>query len=155
MDGGLWHCTEDRDQDHPQEKEMQKSKMAVWGGHTNSCEKKRSERQREKDSGVSNFLQPPPGFSVHGIFQARTLKWVAISFSNSWKLKVKVKSLSRIWLFETPWTVTYQAPPSMEFSRQEYWSCHFLLRGCSWPGDWTWVSHIAGRSFTVWATSRS
>ena len=47
MDGGLWHCTGDRDQDHPQEKEMQKSKMAVWG-LTNSCEKKRSERQRRK-----------------------------------------------------------------------------------------------------------
>ena len=48
MDGGLWHCTGDRDQDHPQEKEMQKSKMAVWEGLTNSCEKKRSEKQRRK-----------------------------------------------------------------------------------------------------------
>ena len=45
MDGGSWHCIGDRDQDHPQEKEMQKGKMAVWGGLTNSCEKKRSERQ--------------------------------------------------------------------------------------------------------------
>ena len=48
MDGGSWHCTGDRDQDCPQEKEMQKSKMAVWGGLTNSCEKKRSEKQRRK-----------------------------------------------------------------------------------------------------------
>ena len=48
MEGGLWHCTEGRDQDHPQEKEMQKSKMAVWGSLTNSCEKKRSKRQRRK-----------------------------------------------------------------------------------------------------------
>ena len=48
MDGGLWHCIGDRDQDNPQEKEMQKSKMAVWGGLTNSCEKKRSEKQRRK-----------------------------------------------------------------------------------------------------------
>ena len=48
MDRGLWHCTEDRDQDHPQEKEMQKSKMAVLGGLTSSCEKKRSEKQRRK-----------------------------------------------------------------------------------------------------------
>ena len=48
MDGGLWHCTGHRDQDHPQEKEMQKSKMAVWEGLTNSCEKKRSEKQRRK-----------------------------------------------------------------------------------------------------------
>jgi len=48
MDGGSWHCTGDRDQDHPHGKEMQKSKMAVWGGLTNSCEKKRSEKQRRK-----------------------------------------------------------------------------------------------------------
>ena len=48
MNRGLWHCTGDRDQDHPQEKEMQKSKMAVWGGLTNSCEKTRSEKQRGK-----------------------------------------------------------------------------------------------------------
>ena len=64
----------------------------------------------------------PPGFPVPGIVQARTLKWVAISFSNAWKGKVKVKSLSRIQLYETPWSAAYQAPPSMGFSRQEYWS---------------------------------
>ena len=64
----------------------------------------------------------PPGFSVPGIFQARTLEWVAISFSNAWKLKVKVKSLSRVRPSATPWTAAYQAPPSMGFSRQEYWS---------------------------------
>ena len=76
MDRGSWHCTGDRDQDHPQGKEMQKSKMAVWGGLTNSCEKKRR----------------------------------------------KVKSLSHVWLSATPWTVAYQASPSMGFFRQEYWS---------------------------------
>ena len=64
----------------------------------------------------------PPGSAVPGILQARTLEWVAISFSNSWKWKVKVKSLSRARLFATPWTAAYQAPPSMGFSRQEYWS---------------------------------
>ena len=64
----------------------------------------------------------PPGFSVHGILQARTLEWVAISFSNAWKWKVKVKSLSHVRLLVTPWTAAYQAPPSMGFSRQEYWS---------------------------------
>ena len=46
----------------------------------------------------------------------------AISFSNAWKWKVKVKSLSHVLLFATPWTAAYQAPPSMGFSRQEYWS---------------------------------
>ena len=47
-DGGLWHCTGDRDEDHPHGKEMQKDKMVVWGGLTNSCEMKRSEKQRRK-----------------------------------------------------------------------------------------------------------
>ena len=64
----------------------------------------------------------PPGFPVPGILQARTLEWVAISLSNTWKWKVKVKLLSRVWLLATPWTAAYQAPPSMGFSRQEYWS---------------------------------
>ena len=64
----------------------------------------------------------PPGSPVAGIFQARILEWVAISFSNAWKWKVKVKSLSRVQLLVTPWTIAYQAPPSMRFSRQEYWS---------------------------------
>ena len=64
----------------------------------------------------------PPGSPVPGILQARTLEWVAISFSNAWKWKVKVKSLSRVRFFATPWTAAYQAPPSMGFSRQEYWS---------------------------------
>ena len=64
----------------------------------------------------------PPGSPVPGILQARTLEWVAISFSNAWKWKVKVKLLSCVWLFATPWTAVYQAPPSMGFSRQEYWS---------------------------------
>ena len=64
----------------------------------------------------------PPGSPVPGILQARTLEWVAVSFSNAWKWKVKVKSLSRVRLFATPWTAAYQAPPSVGFSRQEYWS---------------------------------
>ena len=64
----------------------------------------------------------PPGSPVPGILQARTLEWVAISFSNAWKWKVKVKSLSLVRLLATPWTAAYQAPPSMGFSRQEYWS---------------------------------
>ena len=64
----------------------------------------------------------PPGSDVLGILQARTLEWVAISFSNAWKWKVKVKSLSRVRLLATPLTAAYQAPPSMGFSRQEYWS---------------------------------
>ena len=64
----------------------------------------------------------PRGSPIPGILQARTLEWVTISFSSAWKWKVKVKTLSRIRLLVTPWTVAYQAPLSMGFSRQEYWS---------------------------------
>ena len=64
----------------------------------------------------------PPGSPGSGILQARTLEWVAISFSNAWKWKLKVKSFNRVRLFATPWTAAYQAPPSMVFSRQKYWS---------------------------------
>ena len=100
----------------------------------------------------------PPGYPVPGILQARTLEWVAISFSSARKWKVKVKSLSRVRLFATPRTAAYQAPPPMEFSRQEYWSgvpspspfqCvrsfksfltgslfHGLCVGRTWRGQW-------------------
>ena len=75
---------------------------------------------------VSYSVRPidgsPPGSPISGILQARTLEWVAISFSSAWKWKVKVKSFSRVRLLATPWTVAHQAPPSMGFSRQEYWS---------------------------------
>ena len=64
----------------------------------------------------------PPGFAISGILQARTLEWVAISFSNAWKGKVKVKSLSRVRPSTTPWTGAFQALLSLGFSRQEYWS---------------------------------
>ena len=67
-----------------------------------------------------------PGSPFPGILQARTLEWVAISFSNAWKWKVKGKSLSHVRLFATPWTAAYQVPPSMGFSRQEYWSGHVM-----------------------------
>ena len=64
----------------------------------------------------------PPGSPIPGILQARTLEWVTMSFSSAWKWKVKVKSLSCVRLLVTSWTAAHQAPPSMGFSRQEYWS---------------------------------
>ena len=64
----------------------------------------------------------PPGSPIPRILQARTLEWVAISFSNAWKWNVKGKSLSRIRLLVTPWTAAHLTSPSMGFSRQEYWS---------------------------------
>ena len=72
----------------------------------------------------------PPGSSIHGVSQARILEWVAISFSNARKWRVKVKSLSRVWLSATPWTAAHQAPPSMGFSRQKSTGvgCHCLLQ---------------------------
>ena len=65
-----------------------------------------------------------PGSSIHGIFQARVLEWGAIAFSLKYLTSTQycAQSLSRVQLFVTPWTVAYQAPPSMGFSRQEYWS---------------------------------
>jgi len=92
----------------------------------------------------------PPGSPVPGILQARILEWVAISFSNAWKWKVKVKLLSHVRLLATPWTAAYQAPLSMGFSRQEYWSGvplpkHTLLQveklelEKEQPGCWVWV----------------
>ena len=77
-----------------------------------------------------------PGSPIPGILQARTLEWVAISFSNATKWKVKLKLLSRVQPSATPWTAAFQAPPSMGFSRQEYWSgvplpspLFFLVKG--------------------------
>ena len=81
----------------------------------------------------------PPGSPVPGILQVRTLEWVAISFSNAWKWKVKVKSLSCVQPSAAPWTAAFQAPPSMRFSRQEYWS------GVPLPSP----SFLAGRLFTT------
>jgi len=69
----------------------------------------------------------PPDSPIPGILLARILEWVAIPFSNEWKWKVKVKLLSHAWLLATPWTAAYQAPLSMGFSRQEYWSVLPLL----------------------------
>ena len=71
---------------------------------------------------VRPHRQQPTSSPIPGILQATTLEWVAISFSNAWKWKVKVKSLSHVRLLATPWTAAYQAPLSMGFSRREYWS---------------------------------
>ena len=85
----------------------------------------------------------PPGSPVPGIPQARTLEWVAISFSNAWKWKVKVKLLSRIRLLATPWTAAYQAPRSMGPSRQEYWS------GVPLPSPMIYLSNSTTRCLPV------
>ena len=77
----------------------------------------------------------PPGSFIPGILQARILEWVAISFSNAWKWRVKVKSLSRVQLLAAPWTAAYQALPPMGFSRQEYWSGS-PLPSPRWTLDW-------------------
>ena len=88
----------------------------------------------------------PPGSPVPGILQARTLKWVAISFSNAWKWKMKVKSLSCVQLLAAPWTAAYQAPPSMGFAKQKYWS-GLPLSSPSIRTRWTIIFRKEDRSF--------
>ena len=102
----------------------------------------------------------PPGSPVPGILQARTLEWVAISFSNAWKWKVKVKSLSHTWLLATPWTAARQAPPFMGYSRQEYWSgvplpsLPIVLSILIFPGPISNLgSHIASSCHVSWSLS--
>ena len=95
--------------------------------HTNTYVKKKIHAAAAKSlQSCPTLCDPtdgsPPGSPIPGILQARTLEWVAISFSNAWKWKVKVKPLSRVRRFATPWTAAYQAPPPVGFSRQEYWS---------------------------------
>ena len=117
-------------------------KLWMWGLDTLSVskikeERERKERQREgrehRAAAAAKLLQScptlcdpidgsPPGSTVPGILQARTLEWVAIFFSSAWRWKEKVKSLSHVWLLVTPWTVAHQPPPSKGFYRQEYWS---------------------------------
>ena len=87
----------------------------------------------------------PPGSPVPGIPQARTLEWVAISFSNAWKWKVKVKSVNHVRLLATPWTAAHQAPPSMGFSRQEYWS------GLPLPSPMSGLGHLSWRGSPIWS----
>ena len=84
----------------------------------------------------------PPSSPVPGILQARTPEWVAISFSNAWKWKVKVKSLSHVRLLATPRTAAYQAPLSMRFSRQEYWSGVLLPSPILLPVPLKWERKI-------------
>ena len=92
----------------------------------------------------------PPGSPVPGVLQARTLEWVAISSSSARKRKVKVKSFSRVRLFVTPWTAAHQAPPSMGFSRQEYWSGVPLPSpfSCLLLAKWTIVLHPPNNGVT-------
>ena len=116
-----------------------------------------------------------PGSSIHGIFQARVLEWGVMypycqlnKVQTPWHsghfrrqvdlnvtehcVMVVVQSLSHVQLLATPWTVAYQDPPSMGFSRQEHWSAISFSRRSSQPRDWTRVSHIVGRRFILWAT---
>ena len=89
----------------------------------------------------------PPGSPIPGILQARTLECVVISFSSARKWKVKLKSLSRVWLFLSPWTAAYQAPPSLGFSRQEYWSGLPLPSLRQTAKSWQWITKPSFEKF--------
>ena len=96
----------------------------------------------------------PPGSPVPGILQARTLEWLAISFSKAWKWKVKVKSLSRVRLLAIPRTTAYQAPQPMGLSRQEYWSGVPLTPTKKHPpkkGPWTTKWTVSTLCLAQWA----
>ena len=122
------------------------------------------EKGRSAAASAAKSLQPcltlwdpidgsPPGSPIPGILQARTLEWVAISFSNAWKWKVKVKSLSCVRFLVTPWTAAYQVPPTMGFSRQEYWSGLPLpsLEGKVYPLQYSRLENSTDRG-AWWAT---
>ena len=123
---------------------------------------KKQENSRKTSAAAAKSLQScptlcdpidssPPGSPVPGILQARTLEWVAILFSNAWKWKVKGKSLSRVWLFVTPWTAAYQAPPSTGFSRQEYRSGVRTSALLTTPKPLTvWIITNCGKFFNWW-----
>ena len=91
---------------------------AIWKGNTGGLP--RSSAAAAKSLQLCLTLcdpidSSPPGSAVPGILQARTLEWGAIFFSNAWKWKVKVKSLSHVQVFATPWTAAHQAPPPRDF----------------------------------------
>ena len=92
--------------------------LGVWNSHIHTATAAAAAKSLQSCPTLCDAIDSP----VPGILQARTLEWVAMSSSNAWKWKVKVKSLSRVRLLATPWIAAYQAPPSMGFSRQEYWS---------------------------------
>ena len=97
-------------------------KLIVFGTNVSLYYAAAAAKSHQSCPTVWPHRRQPTGFPVPGILQTRTLEWVAISFSNAWKWKVKVKSLSRVRPLATPWTAAHQAPLSMGFSRQEYWS---------------------------------
>ena len=104
----------------------------------------------------------PPGSAVPGILQARTLVWVAISFSNAGKWKVKVKSLSHVWLLATPWTAAHQAPLSMDFpGKSTRVGCHCLLRTvCNYTFNMSncviiWVASFCPLGSCLWFSTPS
>ena len=148
MDGGSWwHCTGGSDQEHPQEKEMQKGK--ILSEEALQIAERRREAKGKGEKGRYTHLNAEFQRMVR-----RDKKAFLSDQSNYWK-KVKVKSLSHVGLFVTPWTVAYQAPPSMGFSLQARileWVAISFSRGSSQPRDQTLVSCIAGRFFTFWAT---
>ena len=102
------------------------SKRSLWTWNCEACNQVTAAAAAQSLQSCPTLCDPrdgsPRGSPIPGILQARTLEWVAISFSRAWKGKVEVKSLSPVRLLATPWTAVYQAPLSMGFSRQEYWS---------------------------------
>ena len=93
-------------------------------------------------------------FQTGPFLQLWRIKCINFSTKHSLPNSYKVKSLSRVRLFETPWPVAHQASPSMGFFQAWIleWVAISFSRGSSPPRDQTQVSRIAGRCFTLWAT---
>ena len=120
---------------------------SFWDCSAKSLQKKKKKKSLQSCPTLCDPIDGgPPGSPIPGILQARTLEWVTISFSNAWKWKVKVKLLSCVQLLATPWIAAHQAPPSMGFSRQEYWSgvplpspeVRLIYRASAWPTRQMW-----------------
>ena len=119
----------------PKASALEQPREILWGGRWKRVQNGGAASAAKLCQSRPTLCNPidgsPTGSSVPGILQARILAWVAICFSSAWKWKVKVKSISRVWLLQscltlrllaTPWTAAFHAPPYMGFSRQEYWS---------------------------------
>ena len=113
MNRGSWHCTGDRNQEHLQEKEMQKSKMAVWGGLTNSCEKKWKPKEKRKDIPIwMHSSKEQQGEHQKAVRRYQCKEMLLLLLSH----------FSHVRICVTPQTAAHQDPPSLGFSTQEHWS---------------------------------
>ena len=150
----VWLCATPQTAAHQAPLSLGSSRQEHWSGLPFSSPMYESEKQKWSRSVVSNSVptdSSPLGSAIPGILQARTLEWVAISFSNAWKWKAKMKSSPTL---SDPTDCSLPGSSAHGIFQEEYWSgvAISFSRGSSRPRDWTQVSHIAGRRFNLWPT---